>query len=157
RGEIFSLIQTYQSLTQPPQGLPPSGADIIAQLTGGLCYFHPEKKLVETYIWPFPELELFLIRTGHKIPTHEHLETLTNIPKNELAAITLQGLQAIESQNSDDFIKAINNYAMCLQQLNFVAATTQTLLKKLPSVVLAAKGCGALGADVVLAITMKNE
>lgn len=171
---IFKLLNDYQSCAWDGTGFPPSGADVAAQCMGSsiviaseakqsssdesnsqLCFVNRQQQQLTTFAWPFKDLAFFLLRTGHKVATHEHLQTLTHIPSEELNAVVQSALRAINEKNAALFVKAINNYAACLEQLNFVAATTQTLLKKLlqQPQVLAVKGCGALGADVVLVIT----
>lgn len=169
---IFTLLQAYQACAWDDKGLPPSGADVAAQCIGStvimaneakqsssdnsqLCFVDRQQQQLTNMAWPFKDLAFFLLRTGHKVATHEHLQTLTHIPSEKLNAVMQSALQAINEKNAMHFVKAINAYAVCLQQVNFVAATSQTILKKLwqQPQVLAAKGCGALGADVILVLT----
>ena len=146
------MLKDYETLAWNGEGLAPSGADLIAQKHGGLCFFHKSIGKVQTYAWPFPELEYGLIHTGHKLATHSHLQQLTNLRTHDLEKIVIAGWESLQEHNSSCFIAAINHYASALQAQALVAKSTQEILKKLTAhpKILAAKGCGALGADVVL-------
>ncbi|STP14074.1 Uncharacterised protein [Legionella bozemanae] len=67
--------------------------------------------------------------------------------------------QAFEQIDSKKLISAINNYHQKLTELNLVAEHSLKFIsefKKCPEI-LATKGCGALGADVLLLITSADE
>jgi mevalonate kinase len=172
----FVLEEQAKGITDPweiwqrfrQSGLSGSGADAIAQSFGGMVFFHPAAKQLEKLAWPTPDLSVALIHTGNKLPTHEHLAALAlrkqfnDITSDELSAITLSAYQACKTSNGLLFIKAINDYAEKLLSLNLVAETTLLLLNKcrMRNDVLAAKGCGAMGSDVILLIiptAQKNE
>ena len=134
---------------------PPSGYDIIGQLCGDITYYCRQTNTLDTLNWPFENLAYVVIRTGHKLATHEHLKQLrkpNNI--NQLAEIVNTGHQAIKAANAEAFCTAINDYAEALSAAQLVAPHTQRLLTALKTLpyIRAAKGCGAMGADTVLAI-----
>ncbi len=62
-------------------------------------------------------------------------------------------------RDSSIFIKGIESYANELKNLNLTHPQTLSLLESLRKIpgVQAVKGCGALGADVVLVATDKNQ
>lgn len=153
------VINTYRQFAWDQQGLPPSGADVIAQLCGDVTYYHPQQHKLVAWDWPFADLEFHLIRTGNKIATHQHLKQLSSTDYPELEKIALAGVQAFETKQSQAFSNAIQQYGACMQAQNLVTETTLTLLKRITSQsqVIAAKGCGALGADVILALTPLQE
>lgn len=154
------LLKVYERMAWKGVGIPPSGADLIAQLHGGMCFFYKAKKKLTSFSWPFAELDFALIHTGNKLATHKHLENLADFNPSALEAIVQQGLVNIEQRDSQGIIHTINSYTRTLLSLGFVAQRTEELLKQIATCpeILAAKGCGALGADVILMLfTRKNQ
>lgn len=139
-----------------------SGADIVCQYTGGVTYFHPEKNIIEKLDWPFSDLSIFLIHTGHKILTHQHLEKHSNIaslPLAQLQHVVQFVHRAILEKDSTLLLYGISQYHTELDKLGLICDNTHQLLQKIyqRSEVLAAKGCGALGADVILVVTSHQD
>ena len=65
-----------------------------------------------------------------------------------------QGKQAFEQTNSASFITAINAYHAELSNMQLVADHTLQAIaefKELPDI-LAVKGCGAMGSDIILLV-----
>ncbi len=155
----FEMLKEYKQLAWNGKGMPPSGADIIAQLHGGICFFHLSEKRRQAFKWPFEDLGYCLIHTGHKLATHQHLGEMTDIHVSDLEQIVQQALASIKQTDSQGFIDAINHYASRLQQRGLIAKQTEEKLKQLShcSDITAAKGCGALGADVILTVFDKQK
>jgi hypothetical protein len=137
----------------------PSGADLIGQFHGKITYFHKQAQLVESVGWPFDDLSLLLLRTGQKIATYDHLQNLGDFPIARLSTLTLQALDGLKEANADRFISAINDYRRALKHANLTLPHTTALIKALntPIKALAIKGCGAMGADVILLVIPKSE
>lgn len=153
---LESLLETYQSLAWQGEGYPPSGADLVAQSVGGMVGWNPSTKEVTAFDWPFADtLSLHFIHTHHKIKTHEHLDSLQlDFALDELKYTVDKATDALDRTDSITFCNAINTYANLLHQHQLTAPHTVTLLnsvKKLEGVK-AAKGCGALGSDVLLVV-----
>lgn len=151
------LYQTYLNYAYNQKGIPPSGADLIAQsqVQEGLVFVQPKRPPI-VYSWPFKDLVLLLFKTSIKLPTHEYLQELKQVPDySSLASLALQGSQALEREESQTFIETINCYADILKDLSLTTNTTITILKNMREsrYFLAAKGCGAMGADVIAGIT----
>ena len=138
--------------------MPPSGADVIAQLKGGMCFFHKDKKIVQSFSWPFSDMSFCLIHTRKKVATHEHLKKIAAENYSELEKIVFVGLESIQKKKSPEFVSAIQEYAAILDKKQLVAGHTKILLEKiaLQTGVLAAKGCGALGADIIF-VLLNNQ
>ncbi len=144
-----------------------SGADVVAQWMGGITFFHAEKKIIENIIWPFENLFIALIHTGNKVQTHKHLQELSRHhresgdPANfkSLGSIVLQTYQALKRADQPSFLKTIQDYVIELDKLNLVCDHTKEILSKMKKrpYILAAKGCGALGADVILTVVEKKS
>ena len=149
------LLETYYTCAWSGEGVRPSGADLIGQLKGALTFFEKQKGLINVKSWPFDDIEAHLIHTGNKIATHEHLKNLPTFESNALQKSFEVIREAIGIGQSENFVRGIHAYAEALRNLNFTCVETLELLGEIRSLngVLAAKGCGALGADVILVIT----
>lgn len=155
--DLKRLFEEYKDCAWNGEGLPPSGADLIGQLKGGFTWFEKRAGMISRGLWPFTGCELFLLRTGVKVVTHEHLRGLGEFPTAELELRVKELRQAWTAADEGAFARALDGYGKALFRLGFVAPKTQELLKDLSwnSSVLAAKGCGALGADVVAVLVSK--
>lgn len=150
----WKLFDNYKS-----KSFSGSGADIVCQWMGGVTYFFAREKVIQKINWPFENLVVGLIHTGYKIKTHEHLENLTQDNFSVLEGVVIESYQSIQNKDQHLFLKTISGYAQALDKLGLVADTTKILLQKLSknNIILASKGCGAMGADVVLAIIEKKH
>lgn len=152
------ILEEYYQVAWNGQGLRPSGADVVGQLKGSLTFFEKRQGLINVKSWPFAGLDFYLIHTGNKVATHEHLRMLKKFDTANLESAFIKIKDSFESASEDQFVDGIKSYAKALKELNFTCEPTLNLLSNLHSIpgVRAAKGCGALGADVVLVITKKD-
>jgi len=153
------LLKTYQELAYDKHGIPPSGADLVAQNYEKIVYFQPDNDPV-TMDWPFADLSLCIFKTPIKVPTHDHLKNLQKLPNTaQLAQITLQAHGALKQNHPEHFIQAINQYADELENQHLTIDSTKHLLQNMKQhpACLAAKGCGALGADVITTIIHQKQ
>lgn len=153
------LLEEYYKVAWTGQGQRPSGADLVGQLKGFLTFFEKRQGLISVKGWPFADLEFHLVHTGNKLATHEHLRTLPAFSTHGLESAFALIREAFEKQESDLFVEGIKSYAFELQQLGFTCDPTLQLLEEIRRIpgVRAAKGCGALGADVILAVIGRGE
>lgn len=153
------LLETYKQVAWNGKGFAPSGADLIGQLKGSLTFFEKRRSSISIASWPFADLEFYLIHTGYKIATHEHLNSLPSFKIDKLEHIFSLVKEAFDSKQSQLFIDAVDYYAEELKALNLTCENTIQIVTDLKSVdgVKAAKGCGALGADVVLALVSSGH
>ena len=91
------LLSKYVSLAWNGQGSPPSGADLIAQRHGGLCFYHKAARKLEVLAWPFSDLSFGLIHTGNKLATHAHLQTLPSMDGSKLGEIALLTVESLNA------------------------------------------------------------
>lgn len=150
--DLKALLAEYRECAWNGEGTPPSGADAVAQLTGGVTYFDGRSFSAERLAWPFPEIGFSLIRTGAKLATHEHLREGTLAPHSTLRTIVLEARKAFETADEMRLIEAVNACALVLRQSGLTAPTTTDLLDQMRDnheLFWAAKGCGAMGADIV--------
>jgi mevalonate kinase len=154
-----NMLSAYYQCAWTGKGLRPSGYDVIAQSHQGCVFINRKKNCIQSYNWPFPNLAFFLIHTGVKLATHHHLQVRT-LPSHidDLSAISDDAHQAIVQKNDQQFVDSINKFHHKLKNLSLVAEHSLALIdyfKSYPEV-LGIKGCGALGADVLLLLTTKT-
>ena len=165
---LSSLLQDYKNIfhfsqSQEEEEAPtPSGADFLSQLQGGIVFCHPENKKLFSMPWPFHQADLALISTGKSFPTHKHLASLQVPPTKTVYAmheLVFLALRALQEENLDVFTKSIGDYGELLKDSGWLLDNTQNALKELQSLpgVLAVKGCGAMGAEILLAIFLKEK
>ena len=150
-----TLLDAYMQISRLGEGLPPSGYDVLAQSLSGCVYIDRQKAICQTYTWPFKDIAFILLHTGQKLATHHHLQTLDlPIQVDRLAVIVEQAKHAFECMDSQCLIDAVNAYHQQLAQMNLVAEHSLKHIKafKEETDILAAKGCGAMGADILLLV-----
>lgn len=153
------MLKTYHSVNGAHQGLLPSGADVLAQWKGGLTFWNRQRGQLERRAWPFTDISFLVVPTGHKVTTHEHLKTLNAIDTSSGVPLHKEIEEALFARDSIRFVPAMKKWALWLEASGFVAMHTQKLLESLrkDQRVLMAKGCGALGADVVLILVANHD
>lgn len=151
---INKLLDDYQKLYALQNTTLPSGADLVAQIYGEITYWYKRENTVSTSVWPFHDLRYSLIRTGQKQATHECLQKLPPAAVTQMSNIVKEGYHALQTKDALRFIEAIQNYATWMQKENRLLQSTQHFIQKLQTshLIRAAKGCGAMGADVVLVL-----
>ena len=160
--DLTAMLRSYHQSSWSGIGLRPSGYDVIAQSQQGCVYINKQKKTVLSYDWPFKDLSFLLLHTGIKLATHHHLQA-ANLPLphqiEELSLIVDEAKQAFDQINSEQLLRAINNYHHQLNELNLVAQHSLDFINQLKThpEVLAVKGCGALGADILLVLTARHD
>jgi hypothetical protein len=139
--------------------LPPSGADLVAQWTGGVAGLDLKQQVVKPLfghgLWDDLLVFSAVGQPGRKVPTHEHLAKLKH--SNVLSGSLISELSARVLRAHDildrpaEFGRALSDYADTLAQagleLEASRADREALCAR-PGV-LGAKGTGALLADAL--------
>lgn len=151
------MLQDYRKLADQGKGFPPSGADVIGACAGGLTLFDRLNGRVQTFAWPFQEIEFFVVHTGNKLATHEHLKGLEDFATQDFEAAMKLVHEGLSQVQFDLLLDGLRQYREALSKQGRIAEHTKTLVLKLEadSDVLFAKGCGAMGSDVVLVFCEK--
>jgi mevalonate kinase len=151
--DLKSLLNDFKVLS----GGQASGADLVAQATGGLALVHGAEARAEA--WPFPDLEFAILRTGNKVATHQHLNDLDRAPLEQLLQPANLVNERFAAASVDKFLESVRAYALMLRELHLQAPSTLALLKKIEAHgwCKAAKGCGALGADTLLVFFARED
>lgn len=149
---IKQFLATYRSYSKAK--FAPSGYDVISQWMGKVAYIDIENKTIKKFDWPFNNLSFVLIKSTEKIATHKHLEDLSLVPADALKLCVQKAFKALESKSESMLIESVQQNYKVLRDADLVAPHAirdiNILLEN--EYVLAAKGCGALGADVYCAL-----
>jgi mevalonate kinase len=151
------LLETYFKYAWNGQGMRPSGADLIGQFKGLLTLFDKQSENVSLKFWPFEDLDFFVVHTGNKVATHEHLREVSEFDSSKLHLIFRMIQRGLDETDSELFVEGVNQYAKELERLGLTCEETLEMLKSIRGLegIVAVKGCGALGADVLLALCKK--
>lgn len=148
----FKAIRNEYKKTARAAGSEVSGIDLAIQLYGRVMHFDATTQSCTSYPWKYPNLEFMLISTGVKVKTHEHLQQLDMSKLKNFPAVSDRLIQQCLSGDENDLVKAVNEWHLFLDANKLVhehAANLHTALMSTKEI-LAAKPCGALGADVIL-------
>lgn len=143
----------YIESTWCGEGIEPSGIDLVSQDYSGIVFVDKDMAQVNSMPWPFKDVNISLVHTGNKLPTHTHLESLTSLPSlSMLDNMVSSAWEAFEVKDIMLLAAAINNAANFLQNLGLVAQYTSKIIASAhrSNIFYAAKGCGAMGSDVIL-------
>ncbi|MEY4617030.1 MAG: hypothetical protein RJB66_1990 [Pseudomonadota bacterium] len=157
--DLRKIHKKYLELATTKTGVPPSGADLLGQIRGGLVEVDVGGGKIQWQAWPFPQWDILFFATGAKQATHEHLSALNQIDLKILRSIYQSTMAAFKASESDLFLQGFKAYQKELAHCGWQASFTGSLLAKinLISGVFAAKGCGAMGADVLAVIVDKKS
>lgn len=156
--QAFNHLEEYIGDSWSGVGMKPSGADMVAQITGDVSVVNPSTHTVYSTKWPFEKLAFSLFRTGRKVATHLHLQNVSLVPKGilqEIADVTVKGLQ---EKSETIFLAGVKTYGETLAQFGFLDNESAKTIKAIYTwpETLAVKGCGAMGADIIM-IVHRNE
>lgn len=151
---LFSeILKEYKSLHTG------SGIDLAFQYFGQVCLAQPAQQNFQTLSWGFENLDFFIVSTGLKIKTHEHLQSLNIQSLSELPRMSDQVIEAFLGEREDEFIGLMHDWCSLLQVHSLTHAHSLELKNSIESheLIHLAKPCGALGADVLLVFFDKNN
>jgi len=129
-----------------------SGMDVLVQSFGagkeaGLYSIDQKNRIIQKA--PFLGISYSIFHTGKKLPTHEHLRSkmppLDSVKKQLVRLLTSFG-------NREKFCTELNKLGDSLDQLGLLAPHSKAAVEDIRPLVLAAKGCGAMGSDVILVL-----
>jgi mevalonate kinase len=134
-------------------GVLPSGYDLFAQTSEQCVIVESNPLTIQSLSWPFPEIGFVLLHTKVKLKTHQHLATLPlDMKWQDLANLTERAIIAMLENDCERWIQNIKQFSHKLYLQGLVAPHTTYMIddwaNNLP--ILAAKGCGAMGADVII-------
>ncbi len=132
-----------------------SGADLVSQVAGGVAVWDGRIDEMRRFTWPFRDLAMTLVMTGKKMATHTHLAGLAPLDvavRSEMGEFVEEAVQAFALSDADRLIASVRGVGKVLDENGRLADHSRTLLEELAdcSGVRAAKGCGAMGSDVLV-------
>ncbi len=155
----WAIVEDYRQLFEE-ENVQPSGYDLMAQMNKGLCLVNGNQNKNTSVTWPFADLELHIFKTPSKVNTHEHLQNLkiSASTAKSLSAAVDKTISALNKKDKQSFVAGIKEFTGVLEKSNWIAPATLELIRQWEVVpgVLAAKGCGALGADVFAVFAEKT-
>lgn len=143
--------------------LKPSGADLVGQACGLLTGFERRSGKIQVFTWPFQNLGFQLFKTSIKVQTHVHLQDFADTARAEKLEVLEPGCQrvwdALRKASEGQFLIGLNEVTRGLESLGLQADEIRPMTEKLRQIpgVRAVKGCGAMGADVILAVFDQRE
>ncbi len=156
---IQALLKDYWSCSWTGLGQRPSGADLVSQLYGGLLIFNSEEQSAKRLTWPWVHLDIYLISTGSKLPTHQHLMDLQTKSFDDLKVIFLKAQQAFNQKHSLNWSEEVLQFSNKLESMGLTSEKSIELIRMLnqSGLFLVSKACGAMGADVIFCVVDKKN
>lgn len=164
RAGIRSAAEAWRAYRALTENDPPmrrlSGADLIAQWTGGTIEWDPKTENARDLSDALRGLPVLVFSATHlanrKTVTHRHLETLTdsNPAFDSLSPAFARARRGMRAGDWREVGAAFSAYADSLAQLGLEAPVVRNerlALSRLPGV-LGAKGCGSLQTDAMLVV-----
>lgn len=158
-----AVMDLYQSLHQHSI-LPPSGADVLAQLVGGVALVGRDPFLAESVQWAIPSLCVFSATAipDRKTTTHNHLDDLAKrgFPDkfsdvlHDLMANLRIGVEATRTKDLKGLALSMNQTAELLKRAGLETPETTTLRNEVKNLrsVLGVKGSGAMQSDALVVL-----
>ncbi|MEC8063408.1 MAG: hypothetical protein VX112_00995 [Pseudomonadota bacterium] len=140
-----------------PKRRRPSGGDMASQYFGLCSHIDLHKLVCHKMSWPFIGIGFVLLSTGAKVQTYQHL-SMASFTVVDLQNIFDRALTAWYDRNASVFIREFIHYQNTLAKQGLQHPNTTFLLEKVSnsSGFIAAKGCGALGAEVICVLYDSN-
>lgn len=165
QSHFMNAFEAYLDLYREPhlKKLQPSGADLLIQSLGEIAVIDENRNLSKSVSWLYPELGFFILSTGIKIDTHDHIKTLDRTALQGLVPQARNVVKGYLSRDHNFFFNELFKWSQSLKKLGFLHPKIEELVVNLKNRIefvvkhiqpaqFLIKPCGALGADVVLII-----
>jgi mevalonate kinase len=158
--EKWAIIEDYKNLFEGDKTIP-SGYDLMAQMGHGLQIIDAGKNRADHIQWPFTDIEIHIYKTQKKITTHEHLKKIhmSSDTVSVLERCASSCVAALNMNSKDLFFKDLREFSHQQEKAKLLSPDSAQWINKALSVkgVVAARGCGALGADVLALFVEKGS
>ena len=170
----WRAYSAYRRITSHGKN-PPSGADLLAQVArrppGMILYADLDLKTMKDLAGIPSDLDIFLVRSGEKVATHSHLESLADQAKKIRSSLlaTIHEAEMLLTGHKegryDNRARGValgdlfTRYGSLLEEAGLVTERARENISALRKItgVLGAKGCGALGADIYVAALFHSD
>lgn len=156
----WAIVEDYKNLFEGDKTIP-SGYDLMAQMGKGLQIIDAGKNRADQVVWPFADVEIHIFKTQTKITTHEHLKKITM--SSETVAVlercATNCIAALDRKSKAPFFKELQEFSRLQEKAKLLSPDSAVWIQKALNTkgVLAARGCGALGADVLAVFLEKGS
>lgn len=150
---FYKIFEEYKSLHTG------SGVDLAFQYFGQVCLADPLIQFYQTFNWHFENLDFYIISTGFKIKTHEHLKNLNLNLLRDLPALSNKITKVFSENKEFEFLALMKDWCKALEAHGLTHASSlemKAVLEAFEPIKLA-KPCGALGADVIIVFFAKSH
>lgn len=149
--EVFlgTLLKEFKELDSSNS----SGCDVLAQWRGGIVRVSPSfPQDTQSLDWPFEDLEVVIIPTGVKAPTHDHLENIRHDQLAGLKTLSESVIDAFIDRDQQGFFSGLQSFSEEMDSQGLLAPHSKSMMKTLSSCpgFKLVKACGALGSDTLL-------
>lgn len=136
-----------------------SGIDLAFQYFGNICLADAGINFYQTFDWHFANLDFYILTTGFKVKTHEHLASLDKGKIRDLPELSNKITQLFAENNEDGFLNSMKEWSRVLSERGLTHDNSMKIKNHLECFepVYLAKPCGALGADVILVFFDKTQ
>ncbi len=145
-----AIISKYVETTWSGIGIPPSGVDVISQLVGGVLAIDLSSMQYLSTDWSF--YDFFIIRTGNKVKTYKHLESLNDVKKFGVLAELSRNAFSLFIKKDESFFSCLKEFDLELNELNLCLPESISLKNNLSKIdgVVYVRACGAMGSDTMI-------
>ena len=156
----WAIVEDYKNLFEGDKTIP-SGYDLMAQMGQGLQIIDAEKNRADHIQWPFADIEIHIYKTQTKITTHEHLKkiSMSSETVSVLNRCATSCVSALDKKSKDLFFKELQEFSRLQEKAKLLSPDSAQWMNKALTAkgVVAARGCGALGADVLALFIEKGS
>ena len=151
--EFYEVLKEYKSLHEG------SGIDLAFQYFGNVCLADPTIQFYQNFKWHFENIDFYIISTGLKVATHEHLKTIDLKSLHELPILSNRITQVFAENKEFEFLSLMKQWCALLEAHQLTHPNSLKMKHHLESFVSIklAKPCGALGADVIIVFFAKSH
>ncbi|MGZ3727388.1 MAG: hypothetical protein ACXWQQ_16435 [Pseudobdellovibrio sp.] len=148
---FFDILKEYKEL-HSHKAVKPSGIDLAFQFFGNVTMADPQLNFYQTLDWNLVNTDFYLISSGLKINTHEHLAKLDLNSLKDLVPVSEQVIKSYTASDDKQFLEDMKHWCDLLDEKHLTHLNSVHIrkhLEKNPDIKLV-KPCGALGADVLI-------
>lgn len=151
--EEYLNLYADQNLTSKP-----SGVDLLTQMSGRITSVVKHNDCLNlnfvsaSHDWPFKNVSFYILSTGYKENTHEHLAKLDRSALTDLVPLSNNVVAAFLDQDWSKFLSGMKAWSQALIAKGLTCESSRKLKASLEenNSILLAKPCGAGGTDTIL-------
>ena len=133
-----------------------SGADLICQWFGECTVISNKQNVSEK--WLFDDIDIGIWSTGKSLATQSHLLDVRKIPDKIIESAN-SCYHAWQGKDIESICANVKEFQQNLVDVGLQSNETTMLVEKISAFtgIILAKGCGAMGADIILTLSKKQD